>query len=98
MKHTSGPWTAEYSANTIFIRDSKGCFISSLHRHEVANSVFVPNARLISAAPEAHELLLQINEFFRHWGSPDPSAMFDETRTFKQAVEEYLAKVSGDKP
>jgi hypothetical protein len=48
----------------------------------------------IAAAPDAHELLLEIHEVFRHHNPVDPSAMFDD-RTFGQAVEQYLNKAAG---
>ena len=45
--------------------------------------------------PSADERLLNVHEFFRHWNPIDPSVMFDDTRTMKQAVAEYLDAVKG---
>ena len=38
----------------------------------------------------AREILMAMNEFFRHNNPVDPHAMFDETRKFKTVVQEYL--------
>jgi hypothetical protein len=43
---------------------------------------------------DPRKLLLAIHEHFRHWNSVDPSAMFDENTTFKQAVEAYVANAA----
>lgn len=50
--------------------------------------------RIKEATALGHALLLEINEFFRHNGWVDPSTMFDDQHTFKQAVAHYLAKAS----
>jgi hypothetical protein len=53
------------------------------------------NARLISAAPEMLAMLIELNEFMRHYNSPDASSIYDEARTWKMALAEILAKASG---
>jgi len=45
-----------------------------------------------SEASAAHLILWEINEFFRHNNPVDPSAMFNDTTTFKNVVAEYMAK------
>ena len=39
---------------------------------------------------EAYELLVEINEYFRHHNPCDPSMPYRYGGTFKQAVEKYL--------
>lgn len=54
-------------------------------------------ARLNAAAPDGHEILLAIREFFCLDNPVYPSAMvLNDNRTLKQAVADYIAKVEGN--
>ena len=104
-KATPGPWTIERrpeadrpaqfgvihgpSGSSDWVADVGYC-------DEKDGSSSIANARLIAAAPEGHEVLMAIHEFFRHWNPADPSALLrDDGTTLKQAVEAYVAKVQG---
>jgi hypothetical protein len=51
------------------------------------------NTSLIAAAPDGHEILSLLDEWEKRWPSPD--SLFDDTRTWRQAVKDYLAKAEG---
>lgn len=51
------------------------------------------NARLLAASPLGYQVLVRLNEMFRHHNPCDPSMPFDDQRTMKRALEDYLAQV-----
>jgi hypothetical protein len=102
MKHTAGPWRADTCRHQHVIRadwhgqDSPIAVTEWVADEEPYYSEMLANALLIAAAPDAHEILLAIHEFFRHHNPVDPSALvLGDDRTLKQAVADYLAKAAG---
>lgn len=98
MSHTPGPWNIVDFAPPIVIeanREDEVWCIAEVGNGEMPSTEEEANARLMSASPDAHAILLAINEFFRHHNPAYPSTMFDEERTLKQAVADYLAKAEG---
>jgi hypothetical protein len=65
-----------------------------MDRALVCRGVFLWSHQM--SKPTAKEILTAMGEFFRHNNSVDPYAMFDETTTFKKAVEEYLQQQAKD--
>lgn len=50
--------------------------------------------RLIAAAPDANEIIRELASWFTEGSSgPSKHTMFDDTRTWKEVVADYIAKV-----
>lgn len=95
MPHAPGPWKLEELGN--LVRGPDGYTVAQSYTTlDDDGSLMRGNGHLIAAAPDGHEILLAIHEFFRHWNPVDPSTMFNDTDTFKQAVEAYIAKAKGN--
>jgi hypothetical protein len=48
---------------------------------------------LLAAAPEAHEILTELRRWYAGGGAvPFKESMFDENRSWKQALADYFAK------
>lgn len=100
ISHTPGPWSIEVAD---VVSPTTGDVIAQViggegtrYLDDDVNAECVANARLIAAAPDGHDILLAINEFFRHHNPVDPSAtVLADDRTLKQAVADYIAKSTG---
>lgn len=109
MSHTPGPWRfdKEYGNSMDELYGPDGRAIAAIwtrrcHHPTHTRQCYKPcaegqaNARLIAAAPEGHEIMMAIHEFFRHYNPANPSALaLDGERTLKEAVADYIAKATG---
>lgn len=100
MSHTPGPWSIECAD---IVSPATGDVIAQViggegtrYLDDEVNAECAANARLIAAAPDGHDILLAIHEYFRHWNPANPSSLaLDGGRTLKEAVAEYIAKANG---
>ena len=101
MKHTPGPWEADFETYPIMVRSQSETWplVDELGNEEGRAGVFIANtgdnkanARLIAAAPELLEALKQIVNV---WDTnPDVITYAELTRSARAAI----AKATGEQP
>lgn len=65
MKHTKGEWEVVYTPDEVYVMDEENNIICKMQKNDITEA----NTRLIAAAPELLEALIQLNEGFkREWG------------------------------
>lgn len=90
--HTPGPWFIEKNGNYIDITASEGSGFKSERYMRVRGCIELSDARLIAAAPELLEALVNMVE----WIQPDGS--FPDNLTVRSAIKEAhtaIAKATG---
>lgn len=103
--HTPGPWRLSPSGLTVVAGPDdpvggwpNGKAVAATSRY-TAPAVRLADARLIAAGPTGHSLLAALLTWWAKNGGragPPASAIYDEERTWGQAVEDYFRRVAGE--
>jgi hypothetical protein len=96
-KHTPGPWVSNSDGSAI--KAGKKIVADCIPEHpadRVAREQFLPNARLIAAAPEMLAALQLLLKDFRTEGCPDPKCLVCKASNAAElAALQAIAKAKG---
>lgn len=97
-KHTPGPWTVAIHEHTSGL--ARGLRSGWVHGPAGHIEVAVPDARLIAAAPEQHELLQTFTEWARQLAARDdlPKGIRSAAANLHDDGKRLLAKAAGSTP
>lgn len=90
MKHTPGPWRADWDDNGQWYVEPLGVTGSAL-RGDSGDCIEAANAHLIAAAPE----LLEALQALRGWLQARTSLDSGEIHSMKRSIEPVIAKATG---